>query len=463
MKTKIFITSLLSLISSALYAQAASTGYFTDGYIYRHALNPAMGNDQNYISLPGLGSINVTVMGNISYENIIRDNPLYPTKSNKSKTTFLNPYITNPLKDFSKGGNKINTMGDIAIMSAGWKGFGGYNTLEINTRSTSSINIPYELLKMAVELGNDHYDIGHIGASATGYAEIALGHSHNINEKLRIGGKLKLLVGFVNAKLEMRNATADLTGEDEWRINGDAQANVSLKGFRFESETESLKSSNGTYQRVSGAEVDKPGIGGIGAAVDLGAVYKINNDFQASIALKDFGFINWNNNVQASNIQKSFIFKGFHDIDVNEDENGSLSNQADSYGDQLAQFLNLTDQGDQGSKSAMLGATLNIGAEYTLPVYRKVTFGALSTTRIQGRYSWTEARISTNYAPAKWFSTGVSAVVGTHASSVGWIVNIHPRAFNFFLAMDRIVGNLSKDYIPHRSNASLTFGMNITW
>ncbi|WP_308267608.1 DUF5723 family protein [Prevotella sp.] len=36
-------------------------------------------------------------------------------------------------------------------------------------------------------------------------------------------------------------------------------------------------------------------------AFDLGAVYKINDDWTVSAALIDLGYINWNNNMQAVN------------------------------------------------------------------------------------------------------------------------------------------------------------------
>ena len=39
-----------------MMAQGLNSGYFTDDYKFRHNLNPAYGNSQNYISVPVLGS-----------------------------------------------------------------------------------------------------------------------------------------------------------------------------------------------------------------------------------------------------------------------------------------------------------------------------------------------------------------------------------------------------------------------
>ena len=45
----------------------------------------------------------------------------------------------------------------------------------------------------------------------------------------------------------------------------------------------------------------------------------------------------------------------------------------------------------------------------------------------------------------------------------GWVVNIHPKGFNFFVGMDRLLGKVSKQGIPLNSNTSVSMGMNITW
>lgn len=53
--------------------------------------------------------------------------------------------------------------------------------------------------------------------------------------------------------------------------------------------------------------------------------------------------------------------------------------------------------------------------------------------------------------------------VNSFTTSFGWVLNIHPKGFNFFVGMDHILGKQSKESIPLSSNASLTIGMNVTW
>lgn len=447
-------------------AQTINSAYFTEDYKFRHMLNPAFGNEQNYVSIPALGNISVNTHGNFGYRDVIMSNPMYPSLSDKKMTTFLNPYISaeDALSGFSTGNNRITGDVSLTILSAGFKAFGGYNTIEINSRTTTGVSLPYELFEFAKNTGNHSYNIGDINAHAQSFAEIAFGHSRQINDKLRLGAKLKVLVGLGRADVKMRNMKADLTAEDKWTITGEATADVSMKGFSYVSEEKKYNiEGSGTYERVNDVDLDGVGVGGFGMAIDLGGVYEINEDWTVSASVLDLGFISWTNDMLAENRSKSFVFNGFHDVSVTSDRGEEIDTKVDRYGDQLADFANLTDMGDKGGRSTGIGATINVGAEYTLPVYRKVSFGALCTSRINGAYSWTEGRLSANYAPLNWLDGGVSFAVNSFTTSMGWVLNLHPKGYNFFIGMDHILGKTSKEMIPLSSNASLTVGMNITW
>lgn len=463
---KYILAAIVTASCGAASAQTFNSAYFTDDFKFRHTLNPAFGNEQNYFSLPALGNISVNTHGNFGVGDVILDNPMYGQGSTKKKTTFMNPYISTSeaLKGFSTGNNRLTGDVDITLLSAGFKGFGGYNTFEVGVRSTFGMVLPYELFEFAKNTGNQTYNIGDISANAMAYAEVALGHSRQLNDHLRIGAKMKLLFGAGRADLKLKNLKADLAQDNQWTVSGEGVANVSLKGFSYiESEEEYNDPNKGTYNRVDDVDVDGAGLGGFGMAFDLGAVYKINDDWTVSAAVTDLGFINWTNNVQAANRSKSFTFKGFRDTSVKDEGGNTADDQMDKYGDQIADFANLKDEGDQGKRTTGIGATINLGGEYTLPVYRKLKFGALSSTHLYGKYSWTEGRISANVAPLKWIDGGINFAVNSFTTSMGWIVNFHPKGMNFFVGMDHLLGKQSKEGIPLSSNASVNVGFNVAW
>lgn len=134
-------------------AQTINSAYFTEDYKFRHMLNPAFGNEQNYVSIPALGNISVNTHGNFGYQDVIMSNPMYPSLSSKKMTTFMNPYISaeDALSGFSTGNNRITGDVSLTILSAGFKAFGGYNTIEINSRTTTGVSLPYELFGVCQE------------------------------------------------------------------------------------------------------------------------------------------------------------------------------------------------------------------------------------------------------------------------------------------------------------------------
>ena len=454
-------TGIVLFFASALtvHAQGLNSAYFTQGYTFRHIENPAIGNDRNYISVPGIGNVGFDVRGNFGLDGVLWENLWGQEKT----TTFMNPNITTEeaLAKFNEDINKIQGDVRVTLLSAGFKKWGGYNTIDLSSKTTFGAYIPYTLFEFAKNTGNERYDIGDIGVSAQSFVELAFGHSRQFNEHLRLGAKLKVLLGVARADLKMEHVTADLTGQ-QWLMSGYATADVMMKGFHYLSKDKDYKSQPGTYPTVNDFDIDGGGIGGYGLAIDLGGEYKINDDFKVSAALTDLGFIHWSEDMQATNESKSFIFDGFHDLGMHTGES-TFDEQADEYTDQIMEFVNLRDNGDRGGASRGIAATVRVGGEYNLSVHRPLSFGLLSTTRLNGKYTWTEGRLSANYHAAKWLDGGLNVAVGTYGLSSGWILNIHPKPFNLFVGMDHILGKTAKQMIPLSSKASLNFGLNVIW
>jgi len=463
---KSIITVVLASVGLGAAAQNLNSGYFTDELLFRHTMNPAYANERNYVSVPAIGNLNVKLQGNFGYEDVIMHNPLYPNESGKRMTTFMNPYISasDALDGFSSGDNRIIGDVNITVLSAGFKKWGGYNTIELNSKTSFGVALPYELFEFAKNTGNKNYDIGDINANAQSYVELAFGHSRQINKKLRLGAKVKFLFGIVRGDVEFKDVKAELADNDKWKISGNAKANVSMKGFKYLSEEKEYNDEKlGTYDRVNDIDIDGAGLGGFGMAFDLGGIYKINDDWTVSASLLDLGFICWSNDMRAVNRAKSFEFDGFHDVSVTDNHGEEIDVKADRYGDQLADFANLKDEGNHGGRTTGIGATFNAGCEYVLPMYRKIKFGFLSSTRIRSSYTWTEGRLSANYAPLKWLDGGINLAVNSFTTSFGWVLNIHPKGYNFFIGMDHLLGKMSKEAIPLSSNANVALGMSITW
>ena len=443
----------LTIIATALGANAQSrSAYFTDGYLFGHQLNPSFANNRNYVSIPGIGNLNMAAMGTIGVKHMIFN-------VDGRTTTLLNPAVSvAEVMNGLKNNNRLGIDARIGVLSFGFNGMGGYNTFAVNVRADAHIRMPKALFSLIKEgISNRTYDISNLGARADAYAEIALGHSRVLpfDKRWRVGAKLKFLVGAgaFDAKLDK----ADLTlGTDSWHAITNARINASIKGFSY--NTDYSETTHRDY--VSGAELDSPGIGGFGFAVDLGATFRLNKDWCFSAALSDLGFISWSNNVEASTNGDRSVVTSDYLFNADKDADNSFKNEWRRLRDGLSELYQLTDNGDLGSRTRALGATLALAAEYHLPVYRPLSFGLLSTTRIMGAYTWTEARLSANYNRGA-FCIGANGALGTYGFSFGWIANVNVPGFNLYLGMDHTLGKLAKQGVPLSSNASLSFGFNI--
>ena len=372
----------------AIQAQELNSAYFTQDYKYRHDLNPAFDNDQGYVSIPILGNFNVKMQGNLGVKDFLFQNPA----TGKYDRTFMHPDVRygDAMSGFNSGANKITTDIGLTLLSVGFKGFKGYNTIELRERTSVGVQLPYELFDFAKNLRNDNYQFGTIGVNAVSFAELALGHSHQINKDLRVGAKLKLLMGVGRAELKVDGMQANLTG-DKWMLaSGTAEGEISLKGIQIPNKTDEYK--NGTsYQHadLGNIDVDGGGIGGFGLGIDLGAEYRIMDGLKVSAAIIDLGFINWSNNILLSQKSGKFEFDGFHDLAVKDEgaaPGSTFSEQRDNYADQFTDFVNLQNKGDQGSKSTTLAATANVGVEYQLPMYKPLSFGLLGQHHFNGDF-----------------------------------------------------------------------------
>ena len=171
-------------------------------------------------------------------------------------------------------------------------------------------------------------------------------------------------------------------------------------------------------------------------AFDLGAEYKIDDNWKVSMSLLDLGWIGFKNNFVASTDGEHMVETDKYLFNLKDDTYHSFDNEKERLAEGISQLYELKDKGNTGSRSRALGATWTWGAEYKTKFYDKLTFAFLNTTRIQGKYSWTDFRFSANVAPTKAFSATANLAFTTFGTSFGWLINVHPNGFNFFLGMD---------------------------
>ena len=452
---KKYIAVLLAAAGMAapMHAQEFRSSYFMKTSNMRHQMNPAL-LDTPYISFL-LGGINVGARGNVGAANFI-----YPYhKNGYDYTTFMNPDVTTSefLGDLPST-SRVNMNVNMNIVSVGFRAFHGVNVVELNLRSKTNLRMPYEFFEFAKLAGDkEHYRLKDLGFNTQNYLELALGHSHKITDKLTVGAKVKFLLGAAYADMQTKQMDLTLTG-DLWRVQGDVRMKASLMDTELKHKTEQK---NG-YYRIDGLDDFKLGAPSFGMAFDMGAQYEVMEGLTVSAALTDLGFISWRNTHNTSS-QGDYTFDGFDNIyitggDEDKKEQNGLDNQFERMGDELEEMFSLYDEGKSKHGQA-LAATMNIGAEYAMPFYKKLSIGMLYTSRFAGMFSWHQAMLSAMVHPVKWFE----ATVNTSMSSTGWAwgsaISFKAPRFNFFLGTDAFMGKVSKQFIPlHSMNANVVMG-----
>ena len=453
--------------------EASRAAYFLEGYNYRHEMNPALAPERGYFAMPILGNLGFGTQANIGVNTFI-----YKTPSGQL-TTFMNKSVSSSefLGNLSNT-NKLLTGVNLNIISLGFKGFGGYNTLGISVKADVGMSLPkglFEFMKVGQTGPDTRYDFGDMRMRVMSYGEIALGHQRQVTPELAAGVKVKLLLGLAHADANIKKMDIRMS-DKKWVVDGDGEIFLGAGNGLYvptnaESGKELDKPSRSEQIDFGGIEYNSFGLAGFGMAFDLGATYDMSrfvDGLRLSAAVTDLGFIKWTGAAVGKMPGRAWEFDGFQDIAIDDTQDGydknKIDKQLEDLGDKLLDCLNFEKESKKGADTKALHATLTIGAEYDMPFYKRLSAGFLFTQRMAGCFSWTEGRFSANVKPTGWFDATVSYGASTFGSSFGWMLNYHPKGFNFFIGSDHQFFKITPQFVPvGHLNTNIQLGINFTF
>ena len=433
-------------------AQALHSSYFLDGMVQRHELNAAFGGEANFIALPGLSGFNLGVSTNFGLSNYVfkrGDQLVLGLSKQVSAAEFLGGLPANNQLDFQL---------DIPILSVGFRGMGGFNTITLKDRTFIGANIPSSLfafLKQGADpaTGVARYDIDNLTLQANNYMEFALGHSRKLEalEGFSYGVNLKFLVGVADAMASVEHIGIEMSN-NRWMVETRGVGSVS-SGVDFVYDEE------GNLSNVSANNLH---IGGYGFGADLGVAYTpaALPGLTVSAAVNDLGFISWQG-VNTTQAEGQFEYTGFETITTDE---ATLNEQLNAVLDDVVELAHFT-PGETTTISKQLQTTLNVGVEYAI-LNRKISFGILSSTRFGAPYTYAEGMAVVNFRPASWFQAAINGSVSTQGTAVGALLTFCPNGANIFFGCDYVSPNMkfSPQAIPlYGTRANLRTGIIITF
>jgi len=136
-----------------------------------------------------------------------------------------------------------------------------------------------------------------------GYNEYGMGFATRANKKMIFGINLKLVNGFVGVRTEKAN-TFLTTDEEYYQLTFENDVEIQTAGFANvldENEEDVLAEMSPEYLIILGNQ---------GFSVDLGMTYEVTKRFQLQVAVQDFGYISWENQVFEHSSQGTYTYDG---------------------------------------------------------------------------------------------------------------------------------------------------------
>ncbi|MCQ2066380.1 MAG: DUF5723 family protein [Bacteroidaceae bacterium] len=434
--------------ATSSYAQSLNSSYFLEGSFTRHEINPAFAPERDYFTLPALGGYYFGAQSTVGASDFIFDSKSYPGKL----TTFMSRDVDRQsFLGSLPSDSRVNSAFSVDVLSFGFRTRGGYAFLGLKIRGGETVSIPKEMFEfMKSGLSTGTYSVSDAVVSAISYADLEFGESRRFGDNLTLGAKIHMLAGIAYGDVKINSLQARLDGE-QWRVRLDAESNVGLNGLTFQQK------SDGTVD-VENPDYKFNGLSGWGLAFDLGAEYDMSDivdGLRLSASVTDLGFLRWGKGHRyTNNPEKEFLFDGFHDVEDDQD----LEDQCDQLSEDFQALADFYDKGED-ALSAGPAATVRFGAEYALPGIQWLSAGELITLRT-GLWHSFESRTSVNMAPARWFDASLNVAFSTFGTTMGWMLDFHPRGFNFFIGSDGLRIKLSKDRIPmEATSADVQFGV----
>lgn len=418
---------LLCLASLNVLAQNSFRGaYFMDTYLYAHTMNPALCANRSYASL-GLGHIDVQTQSNLGLSTFF-----YPTSN--GLVSFFNEGVSSQtfLSKIHKH-NLENLNLQLDLLNFGfWTANDQFHSFSLNIRGIESAASPYDVFRFLKDGSTDgtDYDLAGFGSRSRVYAETSYGISFPVTDRLRIGAKVKALVGMAYYDVGFDRFDVTLSGE-RWSVASDGRM-----------VTSNIPVSQSSQPMPIGEILDLDNIdwtnlrpSGFGAAVDLGATWDATPWLQLSASVTDLGFLHWNLSGRLT-AQGSWEYTGFDHISF--EGNDDLQDQLDAKMEGLKQLMQFR-QGGSGSPMDFLPATFYLGAK--VHPTDGFSVGVLGTARSEGKYSWAEIRGALNLEPCHWLGLSGSAAYGSFGPKLASLLNLRLGPFAFYLG-----GEMSSPY-----------------
>lgn len=286
---RIILTIVLSMTMFAAKSQNDGISMTLLPHLsYNNFYNPGISIDKKYVIGVGLSNVHFSVYNSsIRYNNLITDN-------DGNMILDANKFI-NSLDEHD---NFINTNLSLDILRVGFTIGDLFVDLNWRMRYNGEFHYSRDFVGFFVNgngnyLGDDNPADFSIGLDLNTFNEISVGLHYDINDKLSIGIRPKLLSGLVNAHINDDGTTIH-TDENTYEMTANVNLNLQASTvFGMEmnrlSDVQNYFDSMETFVFEDVFDITE----NIGFGVDFGASYTFNKHFAVAAGVYDLGYIRW--------------------------------------------------------------------------------------------------------------------------------------------------------------------------
>ncbi|MEO0469590.1 MAG: DUF5723 family protein [Bacteroidota bacterium] len=422
------LISFLGLMSDPALAQRDQSLYLMPGVFQRIETNPA------FLSRNRINIVLPAPSFSLSHSGFVLSDVLVEKPGTDSLQLDMNGVLAK-----LKAQNFVRARMQSELLGVGLRLGNLQLSLKASTRASFYGRYPRELIDLAWN-GNAQF-IGQTvnvqpDFEALAYHELAVGGAYRLG-KLQIGAQLKYLIGM--AQIETFQSNLSLTtGAEYYQLRADVDAGLRASVFDL-----------GSVDDLGFEYEADPLTGNQGFALDLGAVYQINDRLEVSASLLDLGSIKWTDQARQYQAEGSIAFEGFDLQEVT-----AADFDFGEWGDSVLNEIELTES----------------NLAYRTPLARQVfvsaTFRPIQSLRLsllhhsefyRGQHLKT-LTLAASKDVGKWLTGGLSYGLRSQGHVLGANLSIKLGPFLWYAASDHILAPLD---VMNARQFNLRFGMNL--
>lgn len=424
----------MMMLGGAAQAQYLRSSYFMEGTSARLQLNPGLQPTKGYFNMPIIGSFNMSASSNVLGTSDIID------LMNSGSDLYSNDKLFNRLK----ADNRLNVNLNTDILSFGWYRGKGFWSVNVGLRADFGAALAKDMFSMMRTMNgfaledvagtNQSYSLSNQTLNMKAYAEIGLGYSRRITEKLTVGGRVKVLLGLARAEMNINQfdlnldvpnpqyanyadyeSRGELSPSDWYGSHYDYSANgnviTTLKGGGMTFDNDGM---------IDDFDLDAGdlGIAGSGFGIDLGASYKVWDNLTVSASILDLGFLKWK---ESETTVATVSGEAHETIDA--------SNYDRYIGGDFLSFERFDFEEGSPEKvktKTRLYSTLLLAGEYGL-FNNKLSVGAMYSSRFVKPKALNELTFLATFRPKNWLNAAISySPIQASGKSIGLAVKLGP-------------------------------------